>query len=62
MGILRCLNFIFWLFLVTFFFLLCLPETFLSFNKGNLPQLRQVMIISEMMFKMRDKFYVWKYS
>ena len=35
-----------------------LPKTFLSFNKGNLPQLRQVMIISDMMFEMRDKLHV----
>ena len=59
---LRLLNFIFWLFLAISFFLLCLPETFLSFNKGNVPQLRQVMIISDMMFKMRDKLHVCKYS
>ena len=43
-------------------FFLCLPETLLSLNKKNLPQIRQVMIISDMMFKMREKLHVWKYS
>ena len=62
MCILRFLNFIFWLFLAISFFFICLPETFLSLNQGNLPQLRQVMIISDMMFKMGDKLHVCKYS
>ena len=39
---------LFGFFLQSFFPLLCLPETFLSFNKGNLAQIRQVMIISDM--------------
>ena len=35
---------------------------FLSFNNGKLPQLRQVMIISDFIVKVKDKLHVWKNS
>ena len=33
-----------------------------SFNKGKLPQLRQVMVISEIMTKMWYKIHIWQKS
>ena len=40
------------------FFILFLPVYFFSFNKGKWPQLRQVMIISDIIGKMGVKLHV----
>ena len=60
--ILRFLIIIVWLFLAIFSPSFVYLKLSLSFYKGNLPDLRKVMIISDMMVKMRKKSHVWKSS
>ena len=45
-------RFSFLAFSLILFSLLCLPVTFVSFNTGNLPKLRQVTVISDNITKM----------
>ena len=58
----KIFEFYFFAFSCDLFSFLSLRVSFFSFNKGKPPQLRQVMMISDILDKTREKLHVWKIS